>query len=340
MKKILYIGNKLQKANSNISYITILGELLENTGYTLRYASSYQNKLFRLFDMISTFYRMRNKVDVVLIDTYSTQNFYYALIISQLCKIFKLDYIPILHGGNLPSRLVSHPKMCQMVFSNAKHNVSPSLYLKSAFENYGYTNVIHIPNTFEIKNYPFNSRGCDVPKLLWVRSFSKIYNPKLAIEVFNSLKKIYPSAELCMVGPDSDGSLLEIEQLALKLNLDVKFTGKLSKQEWIELSKDYNMFLNTTNFDNTPLSVIEAMALGLPIISTNVGGMPYLIEHKFDGLLVAPNDSVDMKNAICYLMTHPNLVETIVQNARFKVEQFDWKKVKTSWISILEQDNS
>ena len=68
----------------------------------------------------------------------------------------------------------------------------------------------------------------------------------------------------------------------------MNFTGKLSKQEWRDLSKDYNVFINTTNFDNTPVSVIEAMALGIPVVSTNVGGLPFLITDKVDGVLVEP----------------------------------------------------
>ncbi len=340
MKRILYIGNKLEKKNSNVSYISVLGRLLENQGYIVHYASSYHNKLYRALHMIYKLCRLRKKVDVVLIDTYSTQNFYYALIISQLCRVFKLKYIPILHGGNLPSRLASNPKMSNMVFKHATYNVSPSEYLKNTFEEFGFNNVTYIPNTIEIENYQQQKRDFNTPKLLWVRSFSKIYNPKMAIKVFESIKALYPNAELCMVGPDSDGTLLETKELAQYLNLNVSFTGKLTKDEWIALSIQYNIFINTTNFDNTPLSVIEAMALGLPIVSTNVGGMPYLVEHNRDGFLVSPNQVGEMTKAICHIMEHPENRENMIRKARSKVEQFDWINVKTLWTEILEQDNS
>lgn len=335
MKKILYIGNKLQKQTSNTSYISILGDFLTKEGYVVYYASSYRNKILRICDMVKSCLTLAKKVDLVLIDTYSTQNFYYALIVSQLCRILKLPYIPILHGGNLPARLVSHPKKSRMIFSHAKYNVSPSLFLKNAFESKGYRNIEHIPNTFEIENYPFETRHIDTPKLLWLRSFSKIYNPQLAIHVFKCLIDAYPNAELCMVGPDSEGLLETVKALAQELHLNVKFTGKLSKSEWIELSKDYNIFINTTNFDNMPVSVIEAMALGLPIVSTNVGGMPYLIKNQSTGLLVKPDHTQDMVKGVISLINHPKAKENMIQNARKEVEQLDWKHIKELWFNIL-----
>ena len=233
-------------------------------------------------------------------------------------------------------RLDRNPRLCRMIFNNAYLNVSPSKYLKNAFEGYGYNNVTYVPNTIILKNYEFIERDFKSINLLWVRSFSEIYNPKLAIKVFKKLKENNINSTLCMVGPDSDGSLIKVKKFAKKLNIKVNFTGKLSKKEWIDLSKDYNIFLNTTNFDNTPVSVIEAMALGLPVISTNVGGMPYLITDKVDGLLVRKNDIDAMVNAIVHIFENKDFAAVLTKNARIKVEQFDWQVVKHLWFNILE----
>ena len=335
MRKILYIGNNLNNKTSNLSGIQTLGPLLENEGLVIHYASSKLNKVFRLIDMMWTCLKLSRRVDLVLIDTYSTQNFYYALVISQMCRFLNVDYIPILHGGNLSSRLSSHPKWSRLIFKNAKHNVSPSMFLKEAFEKEGFENVIHIPNTIKIDEYPFETRNYDNPKLLWVRSFAKIYNPELAVHLLSKLKLEYPSATLCMVGPDADGSRKAVEKLAQNLNLTIKFTGKLEKKEWIDLSRDYNVFINTTNFDNMPVSVIEAMALGLPVVSTNVGGMPYLVKHDVDGLLVEPNHVGTMKTAVISVIENSIKRNTLVNNAREKVIKFDWDHVKLIWFQAL-----
>jgi glycosyltransferase involved in cell wall biosynthesis len=246
-----------------------------------------------------------------------------------------VDYINSLNGGNLPARLHSNPVMSGIMFKNSKCNISPSKYLMNSFKQYGYDNVLHIPNTLNIENYKIIEKDFSCPKLLWVRSFSKIYNPKLAVKVLKKLSKTYPNAELCMVGPDSDGSLKKVKKFAKGLDINVKFTGKLKKEQWIDLSKHYNMFINTTNFDNTPVSVIEAMALGLPVVSTNVGGMPFLIDNNYNGVLVEPNNENVMVEVIIELLNNQSKRNQIIDNARIKVEQFDWLKVKKLWADVL-----
>jgi L-malate glycosyltransferase len=334
LKNLLYIGNKLSGKGLNSTTIETLGCALEGEGFTVFYASEKRNPLLRLLDMCWIVVQQRNNVSMVLIDTYSTSAFWFAFLISQLCRLFGLPFIPILHGGNLPERLKKNPYLSKLIFMKAYKNVAPSKYLQSEFEKSGYTNVFHIPNTIEIKNYTFLERTFDTPKLLWVRAFSEIYNPKMAVDVYRSVKEKYPEAELCMVGPDKDGSLISTRTYAESLNLGVTFTGRLSKQEWISLSENFNIFINTTHFDNTPVSVIEAMALGLPVVSTNVGGIPFLLEHGKTGLLVPDGNVLAMKQAIESLIQNPD-VRIIGSNARRKAELWDWEVVKNQWIEIL-----
>lgn len=337
MKNLLYVGNHLHNSQSNPNYSAVLGPLLEQSGYTVRYTSNKNHKALRLLEMLWITIKTRKATDLVLIDTFSTQNFYYAVLVSRLCSQLNLPYVPILHGGNLPHRLKNSPKFSQNLFGKAQVNVSPSLYLKHEFTQLGYDNVVYIPNTISIENYPYYNKTFDTPRLLWVRSFSEIYNPQLAVKVLYELRRRGYDASLCMVGPDTDGSLAEVKALAERLNVRVNFTGKLTKTEWIALSKNYNIFLNTTNFDNMPLSVIEAMALGLPVVSTNVGGMPYLIENGVDGILVSPNDKMAMADAIESVLRNVDQTEDMVAKAREKVEGFDWERVSRMWDEILSR---
>lgn len=335
MINILYVGNNLKTKKANTTLMSTLGPLLEKEGYSLNYASSKINKITRLLDMMFSVLRHGHRTDVVLIDTYGTQNFYYALLVSQLCRLLGLPYISILHGGTLPLRLNNNPKMSRLIFKHSKFNVAPSRYFETIFESHGYHNIKYIPNSIEIENYLFSQRTYITPNILWVRSFSEMYNPLMAVKVFKFIKDSGVDASLCMVGPDSDGSFHDIKALAKDYHIDVTFTGKLTKHQWTQISENYNVFINTTNIDNTPTSVIEAMALGLPVVSTNVGGIPYLIEHEHNGLLVEKNNVAAMAEAILLLFKDPVRREHIISNARKLAESFDWEQVKTKWNEIL-----
>lgn len=289
-----------------------------------------------MLDMLFHVFSNRKKVDYVIIDTYSTLAFWYAYLCGLLCFFLKIKYIPILHGGNLEQRFKTNPKMCKMFFGNAYANVAPSNYLFEKFKNYNLPCFKIIPNTIEIENYAFKKRLTISPKILWVRSFSIIYNPKMALEVLKMIKNDYPDASLTMVGPFKDIDKGTVISWANSLNIEVNLTGKLCKSDWINMSSEYDIFINTTNFDNTPVSVMEAMAVGIPIVSTNVGGIPFLLTNSEDAILVPSNDIVAMTKAISELIHKPQMANRLTMNARRKVEQFDWQIVKESWKRLLQ----
>ncbi|GER59683.1 hypothetical protein ULMA_17910 [Patiriisocius marinus] len=335
-KSILYIGNKLSGKGFTTTVIETLSENLVNEGFKVYTASSKKNKLIRFIDMIQTFYKYKIQIDVLIIDTYSTQNFYYATTLGKLSRQYKIPYIAILHGGNLPARLDNSPTLCRQYFTNAKALVAPSKYLIDEFEKRGYDVSNYIPNSIKINDYPFLEREKISTKLLWVRSFSEIYNPMLALKLVEVLKSRNIDVSLTMVGPEKDGSLANCKEYASANNLPVNFTGLLSKKQWIELSVTHDIFINTTNFDNTPVSVIEAMALGLPVVTTNVGGIPYIVANGKNGITVAPNNVTAFVDAIVKLVDNPTFAKEISKSARNSVEEFDWQIIKHKWFEILK----
>lgn len=332
--KLLYIGNKLNKHGFNTTTIETLSKNLIQEGFKVKSVSSKKNFFLRFFHMCGVTL-FTSEANYILIDTYSTKAFWYAFFCSQIARVRNIKYIPILHGGDLPNRLQKNPYLCKLIFKNAYKNVAPSGYLKHEFEKSGFQNVILIPNTIEITHYNFKERSHFQPKLLWVRAFAKIYNPEMAIQVFSEIQKQFPTAQLTMVGPDKDGSLIETKKFAESLHLQVNFTGKLSKEEWTNLAEAYDIFINTTHFDNTPVSVMEGMALGLPVVSTNVGGIPYMLTSNENALLVNDNQAEEMVNAIESLLIDNKLAKKLTLNARQLVCTMDWQVVKQKWKEIL-----
>ena len=335
MKRILYLGNKLEKHGATPTSVDILPKLLQSEDICFKAISSFQNKFLRAIHMFLNVLKNYRSKDLVLIDTYSTQNFWYAVICGKLCSILSIPYIFILHGGNLPERFDSASTKILNLFKGARANVVPSDYLRDRLSKFQFENIVFIPNSIDLKLYKFKERDTLKPRLLWVRAFDKVYNPMMAIEVLEILSVKYPNAEVCMVGPDKDGSLNEVKEVAREKDLNCQFKGKLSKDEWIKLSEEYDIFINTTLIDNTPVSVIEAMALGLPIVSTNVGGIPYLISNEENGLLVEPRDSEAMAKDIIRLIENPELAESLSNQGRLKAEKFNWPEVKQLWLQLL-----
>lgn len=335
-KKIIYIGNKLSKHGINMTSIETFGPLLEKGGCEVIYASEKKHKIPRLLDMLWTTLRYGRQVDYVLIDTYSTWNFWYAFFVALLCRVMRIKYIAKLHGGNLPSRIQRWPWCSRQIFDYSFANVAPSNYLYEAFMKEGYTNLYHIPNTIKLKNYVFTQRSQVRPRLLWVRKIAPIYHPMMALEVLELVREKYPEVHLTMVGPQMPDLYQQMKARVHEKKLNVTFTGGLKKSEWRELSRHFDIFINTTHYDNMPVSVMEAMALGLPIVSTNVGGLPYLIDHMHDGILVHDSDAKAMADAIDQLIVEPGLAERLTQNALAKVATMDNKVVVEQWRKLLQ----
>lgn len=332
---ILYTGNILSTHGGSIGFIETMTLKLASR-YTIKSVSSISSKPLRFLHMIISVLRYRNVCEVVLVDVFSTQAFWFAYAIGRLCSFLKVPYIPIIHGGDFVNRLGRSKKFCDHLFFKSYANIAPSKFLEYHLQKANYQ-VRYIPNFIELENYPFKLREKINPRILWVRAFHKIYNPMLAVEAVSRIKR--PNLELCMVGSDTDGTRTIVEEYIKELKLEemVTLTGRLLKKDWIKLSSQFDIFINTTTIDNMPVSVIEAMALGLPVVSTNVGGIPYLFEHEKDGILVPSNNAEAMADAILSLLDNPDQSVNISSQARKKVEEFDWEKVKLQWFDLLDQ---
>jgi len=334
---ILLIGNILSRHGLNPTAIEDLIETLAQK-YEIKFASNKMNSLLRLLDMISLVIINRKKCNVIIVDVFGTKAIFFAICVILLAKMYKIPYIPVLRGGYLGKRYKKHPHIFNFLLSDARTIISPSEYLRESFQNNSFSITV-IPNYIDLEKYRFKTRKKIKPHLLWVRSIHNIYNPSMAIHVLDQIRKIYPNARLCMVGPVKDNKIMEeLNDIMSRLNLEnhVTFTGHLSKKQWIELSANYDIFINTTNYDNAPITLLEAMALGLPIVSTNVGGMPNLITHDYNGKLVYANDDLSMVKCIREYIDNDNQRTDICNNARKNIdEKFSNDVIIPQWIKLI-----
>lgn len=335
-RTIVYIDNFLAEHGATPTTGVTLTKLFEKEGYHVVRAGTKISKRARLLEMLGAI--RRNRGAIILIAVYSTSAFYFAWACARLCRLLGVQYISCLHGGNLPQRITKNAGLCAQIFAHSYTNVVVSGYLQASLNQHGWPSIL-IPNSINIAQYPFLHRTTVQPRLLWVRSFHQIYNPQLAIHLVTALAVNYPTVTLTMVGPDKDGSLDACQKLAAKLGVHDKitFTGRLAVNEWVALSAKHDIFINTTNFDNLPVSVIEAMALGLPVISTNVGGLPYLVNNGQNGLLVNPNSTDEFIDAINSILSDSSFTASLSMEARNTAERFSELHVMQLWNKLLSE---
>lgn len=333
---ILLIGTHLPQDAGSRSVGEELAERLRRRGFHLKLTSRSRSRLYRVADILVTTWLSRHSYDVAQIDVYSGSAFRWAEWATGLVRRIGKPFVLTLRGGNLPAFARKHPARIARLLSSATAVTAPSDYLASAMHNTR-SDIVVIPNPIELESYIYSERANPSARLIWLRAFHRIYNPKLAVRVLAAIVADREDAHLTMVGPDKDGSLEEVRAEAARLGvLDrVLFTGGVPKADVARWLSTGDIFLNTTTMDNAPVSVLEAMATGLPVVSTAVGGIPYLLDDGDNGLLVPTGDADAMARAVKRLLHEPGLAARLSRNARLKSESFGWNATLPRWETLL-----
>jgi len=215
----------------------------------------------------------------------------------------------------------------------ANRIVVPSDYLREVFARFGLTaEAIH--NFVDIDAIPFRERSNLQPVFLSNRNLEPLYNVECCIRAFARVQEQVPSASLVVAGYGSQRESLEALASSLGIR-NVRFTGRVSPAEMARLLNEADILLNSPDIDNMPLSLIEAQAAGLPIVSTSTGGIPYIVKDGESGLLVPPGDADGMARASLRLLTEPGLALRLARAARAScLEQFTWAAVQDAWVRV------
>jgi len=268
---------------------------------------------------------------------FSGQAFLWAEAVCWTLRRAGKPYVLTLHGGYLPDYAERWPTRVRRLLSSAAAVTAPSSYLLHRFGVHR-EDLYLLPNPLDVGAFQFRLRKDAQPRLIWVRAFHYLYNPSMASRVVAALACEFPETRLTMIGPDKgDGSLQATQELARKLGVagNIEWPGAVPKADIPKWLDQHDIFLNTTNADNTPVSVLEAMASGLCIVSTNVGGIPYLLDSDGDALLTPADDPAAMTAAVRRILSEPLLAESLSHSARQKAERFDWEAILPQWDTLL-----
>jgi glycosyltransferase involved in cell wall biosynthesis len=335
---LCFVGSMLGK---NPGYVTTQGqiaaELFAADGYEVTSVSSKLNRVMRLTEIAAVLIKNNRQFDIVLLEVYSGLSFIIADLVSLLCRNLNLPLIMVLHGGNLLEFIEKYPRWTKRVLRRANCLVAPSPFLAQKIGGHGFAIKI-VPNVIDIGLFPFRERKKLSPRLVWMRSFHPIYNPQMAINVLTELRKNYPEAVLTMAGVDK-GLEPEIKKMAAELNLSdaVTFPGFLNAEQKAQIFSAGDIYLNTNRIDNMPVSVLEACAFGLPVVSTKIGGLPFLISHLENGLLVENEKVHEMVESVKLLLKDSNLAQKLSRNGRKLAERSGWKNVRADWEKLFAE---
>jgi glycosyltransferase involved in cell wall biosynthesis len=212
--------------------------------------------------------------------------------------------------------------------------VVPSQYLIRVFREFG-IEAQAVPNIVDLSQFTFRERRPLRPHLICTRGFHPYYGVDVVVRAFVEVQKEFPEARLDLVGKGpSEG---EIRALVRDLNLTgVRFTGVASREEIGRCYDQADIFINASVLDNMPVSIQEAFACGMPVVSTAAESIPFLVDHGRTGLLSEVGDAQALAGNVIRLLRDPDLAAQFASNAYRESHAFRWPEVRQQWLEIYD----
>jgi L-malate glycosyltransferase len=325
----------------NPGYVTTQGEILSDRfkeeGYEVISTSSHPNRYVRLLQIAQTLLTRARQFDIMMVQTFGGPSFVVEDMATWIGRRYGKRMVIHLRGGAMPEFMARFPAWSHRVLRRADVIIVPSEYLARAIGKHGFRARV-IPNVINLPAYEFRLRRRLQPKLFWMRSFHRAYNPAMAVRVLARLRSNGSAATLVMAGQDK-GLEPEVRRLAEELGLNgaVRFCGFADMEKKAQEGNAADIFINTNSIDNTPVAVLEACAMGLPVVSTDVGGVPDLLTEGVTGLLVKDNDVESMVAAIERLLQDPGLAGRLSENGLRLANSCSWINVMPVWKQLIAE---
>jgi len=237
-------------------------------------------------------------------------------------------------GGHADTFFRSAPAHVLRALASADLRVTPSGYLHRVFSKYQ-LNAHVIPNIVDLSRFRFAPvRDVDnAPHLIVTRNLEAIYDIPTALRAFRRVRAVFPAATLTVAGSGPDLAALQRLVSSLGLQDCVTFPGRIDNADIPQLYATADCMLNPSTVDNMPISILEAMACGVPVVSTDAGGIPDLVDSGRTGWLVPVGDDAAMADrAIALLHDRPARI-AMCEAARTHVDAFAWPTVRAQWLA-------
>jgi glycosyltransferase involved in cell wall biosynthesis len=227
---------------------------------------------------------------------------------------------------------VRRSRVARVVLRQSDAVVVPSRYLGDAFADFAVPTEI-IANAVDVAELRYRPRPVIRPRLLCTRNFEPRYAVDLVVRAFADIKKDFPSAHLLLAGkgPTEAG----IRALVRDAGLDaVEFCGAVPRDRIGEVLDRADIFVNASLIDNMPISILEAFAAGLPVVSTASGGIPYVVDHERTGLLSDVGDFRALARNVRRVITDQALATRLAENAHEESSRYAWPSIRAEWLRL------
>jgi L-malate glycosyltransferase len=249
-----------------------------------------------------------------------------------VAQMFRKRIVLNYHSGEAEDHLRRWPRTSIPLLQQANAIVVPSPYLVRIFAKFGLP-ATAIFNVIDFNHLTFRKRETLRPAFLSNRNFEAHYGVDVVLRAFAIIRQRFPDATLTVAG---DGPFCDaLQQLAADLKLrNVDFVGTVTRERMAELYNEADCFLNGSRIDNQPLSILESFASGLPVVTTNAGGIPDVVTNGVTALMVEKDDHEALARSAIALLEQPELADRIVTAAHDECKRYTWEAVRSDWLNV------
>ena len=243
------------------------------------------------------------------------------------CKRIIITY----HGGGAEEYFAKHAAFVRRWLGKANQVIVLSGFLKEIFDHYDIPCVV-IPNIVVLQ--PQIERTRDIaPRFISIRHLEPLYNIPCILRAYEQVLKVYPNATLDILGRGSQREELEAYVQEHQLT-GVTFVGQVPNLQIYDYLTKADIMLSAPKIDNMPVSLLEAMNAGLLVISSRVGGVPYMIDDGKTGLLFESENSNDLADKMLWALEHTEEANNMILAAQKEVQKYSWEKVKKQLFKV------
>lgn len=329
--KILSIMNYKVKGSGITQQMLRLFSDLKNEGINTFICSTYGNVFQRLFNIIKIFRNAQN-YDLVFASGCAYTGFLPIIVGTYVAKWYNKPLIIDFHDGQAKVFMHKWGKYAQHIMRYGTVTVATQ-FLYDIFKNYK-LKVVLIPHHFDFTQIIHNKNNKYQwnKKFIWTRAFYPLYDPETALKAAKLVLEIYPDMEFHFFG---DGPLRKKLEKKYKM-AGIIFRGHIVHNDLLKEYGEFSVFINTSLYDNFPISIVEAAANNLLVITTPVGGIRTLYSED-ECLFFRPRNYKELAHHILKVIENPYKFVKFVNNLKNKVLKFTWSNVKDKWLNLLIQ---